>query len=59
MLWYVEYSSRKLGLFWLMKRITGMYKKGKYIGKLNIYCNDEVANAIKAIYPHLFPDVNV
>lgn len=27
--------------------------------KLNIYCNDEVANAIKNIYPNLFPDVYV
>lgn len=54
-----SHTDHILGLFWLMKRITGMYKKGKYIGKLNIYCNDEVANAIKAIYPHLFPDVNV
>ena len=54
-----SHTDHILGLFWLMKRITGMYKKDKYIGKLNIYCNDEVANAIKAIYPHLFPDVNV
>ena len=46
-----------LGLFWLFKRITGLYRKGKYTGKLNIYCNDEVANAVKNIYPHLFPDV--
>ena len=48
-----------LGLFWIMKRLTGLYKNGVYNGKLNVYCNDEVAYAIKDIYKHLYPDVNV
>lgn len=48
-----------LGLFWLLKRITGLVRSGKYDGKLNIYCHDEVANSIKNIYPNLFPSVNV
>lgn len=43
-----------LGLFWILKRITF-----KYEGQLNIYCNDEVANAIKNIYPFLFPNIYV
>ena len=44
-----------LGLFWIMKRLTGLYKNGVYNGKLNVYCNDEVARAINGIYVHLFP----
>ena len=34
-----------------------MVRSKKYDGILNVYCNDEVANAIKNIYPYLFPDV--
>lgn len=48
-----------LGLFWMLKRITGMVKSGKYSGTLNIYCNYEVANSIENIYPNLFPNVNI
>lgn len=48
-----------LGLFWILKRVTGMVRSGKYEGTLNIYCNDEVANAIKNIYPNLFPSLYV
>ena len=54
-----SHTDHILGLFWLLKRITGMVYSGKYDEKLNIYCNDEVANAIKNIYPNLFPDVYV
>ena len=54
-----SHTDHILGLFWLLKRITGMVLSGKYNEKLNIYCNDEVANAIKNIYPNLFPDVYV
>ncbi len=50
-----SHTDHILGLFWLLKKITGMVKKGNYQGKLNIYCNDEVGLAIKSIYPHLFP----
>lgn len=53
------HTDHLLGLFWLLKRLTGMYRGGTYNGKLNIYCNDEVALAIKDIYKHLFPDVYV
>lgn len=54
-----SHTDHILGLFWLLKRLTGMYRKGKYKGILNIYCNDEVALAIKDIYKHLYPDVYV
>ena len=53
------HTDHLLGLFWLLKRLTGMYRSGIYTGRLNIYCNDEVALAIKDIYKHLFPDVYV
>lgn len=48
-----------LGLFWLLKRLTGLMRLGEYDGQLNIYCHDEVANAIKNIYPHLFPSASI
>lgn len=54
-----SHTDHILGLFWLLKRMTGMVRSGKYDGKLNIYCNDEVAIAIKNIYPSLFPDIYV
>jgi len=53
------HTDHLLGLFWILKRLTGMYRNGKYEGKLNIYCNDEVEIAIKDIYKHLYPDVYV
>ena len=43
-----------LGLFWLLKRFSMMHLHGKY-SSLNVYCNDEVARAIKDIYKHLYP----
>lgn len=54
-----SHTDHILGLFWLLKKITGMYKSGTYIGKLNVYCNHEVSIAIKDIYKHLFPDIYV
>ncbi len=52
-----SHTDHILGLFWLLKRMTGMVRAKKYDGILNVYCNDEVANAIKNIYPYLYPDV--
>ena len=52
-----SHTDHILGLFWLLKRMTGMVRTKKYDGLLNVYCNDEVANAIKNIYPYLYPDV--
>lgn len=54
-----SHTDHILGLFWLLKGLSGMYLKGVYTGKLNIYCNDEVELAIKDIYKHLYPDVYV
>lgn len=54
-----SHTDHLLGLFWLLKKLTGMYRDGVYKGKLNVYCNDEVSLAIKDIYKHLFPDVYV
>lgn len=53
------HTDHLLGLFWLLKRMTGMYRSGAFTGKLNIYCNDEVSRAIKGIYVHLYPDLYV
>ena len=44
-----------LGLMWILKRMSKMFGNEIYEGKLNIYCNSEVAEAIPSIYSHLFP----
>lgn len=44
-----------LGLMWMLKRMSKLFGSEAYKGKLNIYCNSEVAEAIPAIYSHLFP----
>lgn len=48
-----------LGLMWMLKRMNKLFGKETYKGKLNIYCNSEVAEAIPAIYSHLFPTSRV
>ena len=48
-----------LGLMWMLKRMSKLFGKDTYKGKLNIYCNSEVAEAIPAIYSHLFPTSRV
>ena len=48
------HTDHLLGLFWILKNIAII--KDKYVGKLNIYCNDEVENSIKKIIPSVFPD---
>lgn len=40
-----------LGLFWIFRGIAVLFLKGKYKDKLNIYCNNEVADSIKKILP--------
>lgn len=54
-----SHTDHILGLFWILKKLTGLYKSGKYEGKLNIYCNIEVAKSVKTIYPCLFPSIYV
>ena len=53
------HTDHLLGLFWLLKRLSTMYKNEKYTGELNVYCHDEVAAAIKDIYKHLYSDTKV
>ncbi len=36
-----------------------MMRLDEYDGQLNIYCHDEVINATKNIYPHLFSNTSV
>ena len=48
-----------LGLMWMLKRMSKLFGKDEYKGKLNIYCNKEVSEAIPAIYSHLFPSSRV
>lgn len=52
-----SHTDHILGLFWILKKLTGMVRSNKYEGTLNVYCNDVVAKAIKSIYPCLYPDV--
>lgn len=47
-----------LGLLWILKRMSGLFREG-YDAPFNIYCNQEVAEAIKKLYPAVFPDVLV
>lgn len=47
-----------LGLLWILKKMSGLFSKG-YDKPFNIYCNYEVANSIKGLYPKVFPDVRV
>lgn len=54
-----SHTDHILGLFWILKRLGSSFRRDKYEGKLNIYCNDEVAHSIKNIYPNLYPDVYV
>lgn len=48
-----------LGLMWMLKRMSKLFANGTYEGNLNIYCNEEVAEAIPSIYSHLFPTSRV
>lgn len=49
-----KHNDHLLGLSWLLKKMMVLRKKGKYNGFLNIYCNDEVADAVD----HLLKSVN-
>lgn len=47
-----------LGLLWILKKMSGLFSKG-YNEPFNIYCNQEVTDAIKNLYSSVFPDVRV
>ncbi len=47
-----------LGLLWILKKMSGLFSKG-YSEPFNIYCNQEVTNAIKKLYSSVFSDAKV
>ena len=47
-----------LGLLWILKKMSGLFSKG-YNEPFNIFCNQEVTDAIKKLYTSVFPDVRV
>ena len=46
-----------LGLCWMLKKLSVIYLKGDYKDKLNIYCNEEVAESIKKLISAVLPNV--
>lgn len=51
------HTDHLLGLMWIFKRLGSMYARQGYTGKFNIYCNEEVANSIRNMYPLTLPKV--
>lgn len=49
------HTDHLLGLIWMLKRLGVMWLFQGYIGKLNIYCNEEVANSINNMYSLTLP----
>lgn len=47
-----------LGLLWILKKMSGLFSKG-YNEPFNIYCNQEVTEAIKKLYSSVFPNSKV
>ncbi|MBQ7640926.1 MAG: MBL fold metallo-hydrolase [Acholeplasmatales bacterium] len=48
-----SHTDHIFGLFWLLRKMAGLYKRGIITKKLNIYCNDFVYEAIKQILNHV------
>ncbi|HOZ54482.1 MAG TPA: MBL fold metallo-hydrolase [Clostridia bacterium] len=48
-----------LGIIWVLKRISGGMRKGKYYGDCRIYGSDESINAIKTMRDLLFAKKNI
>ncbi len=44
-----------LGVIWMIRKISPMMNHGRYVGKLHIYCHDEVARTLRAIVQMLIP----
>ncbi len=44
-----------LGVIWLIRKISPMMHRGKYHGRLTIYCHDEVRHALLTICQLLIP----
>jgi len=45
-----------LGLCWILKKASVLFLNGEYNEKINIYCNNEVAESIKKLISAIFPD---
>ena len=46
-----------LGFVWLLKGMANLIMEGKIIEKINVYCNDNVYEAIKGIFAYTVPPV--
>lgn len=47
-----SHADHILGLVWLLKGMAGIIMKGNKKNKMNIYCNDEVYEAIKGLFSY-------
>jgi len=50
-----SHTDHILGMIWILKKLFGLCLNKKLNNKLNIYCNDEVFNAIKSIDKYVLP----
>ncbi len=50
------HTDHLLGLFWILKNLSGLIIDDKYDGNLTIYCNDEVKTSINNILPNILPE---
>ena len=48
------HNDHLFGVFWFLKRLTGPISRGELKGKIKIYCNDVVQNAIETIMNVVF-----
>lgn len=48
-----SHTDHILGLMWFFKKLYSLYIKNKLDKPINIYCNDEVYNAIKEVSKHI------
>ena len=48
-----KHMDHLLGLFWVLRSISMLVRKNEYEGKLNVYCNSEVAEIIPTFYKML------
>ena len=48
-----SHTDHILGIFWMFKKISRIAMRGEIKGKINIYCNDEVYEAIKQVSKYI------
>lgn len=51
-----SHTDHILGMIWLIKKLFGLYLNDKLTNKINVYCNDEVLEAIKGISKYVLPE---